>query len=313
MAIKHADIKVSGDRGYASEWNKDHVIEESSKAKRSVTLIVAASDSLDKTKADYVCDGVNDEAEIGTALSSLNVTGGEVLLLDGTYNIENVITITKANTTLCGMGRNTILYSTTTDYIISTTGVDNIIIEKICFKGPVSGIYLNSSYITIRECFFVDLVTSIYALWANDFIVDGCFFLTTGTGINAMRSIYRMIVKENIYENCEYGVLSAGKNSVISDNVFKSCNEAIMLTWLVGGANDSTVTGNVCEGGDKGIQLAMNSDRNIITGNNCRGQSTSSISIEDSSCENNVIHGNIHQTAIVDSGTNTQKWDNYQI
>jgi len=28
MAIKHADVKATGDKGYASEWNKDHTIED---------------------------------------------------------------------------------------------------------------------------------------------------------------------------------------------------------------------------------------------------------------------------------------------
>ena len=27
MAIKHEDVKITGQRGYASEWNKDHVID----------------------------------------------------------------------------------------------------------------------------------------------------------------------------------------------------------------------------------------------------------------------------------------------
>lgn len=53
-------------------------------------IIIAASDTPkeDKKIADYVCDGVNDEAEINAAIESLKF-GGTVQLLDGNYHIDS--------------------------------------------------------------------------------------------------------------------------------------------------------------------------------------------------------------------------------
>ena len=42
---------------------------------------------------DYLCDGTNDQEEIIQALNDLPTTGGEVVILDGTYNITASINI----------------------------------------------------------------------------------------------------------------------------------------------------------------------------------------------------------------------------
>ena len=68
------------------------------------TLTVAASDSteLSKTQADYVCDGVDDHAEIQAALAALP-EGGKVVLSNGTFNCAGVIA-PAGGTTLSGQG-----------------------------------------------------------------------------------------------------------------------------------------------------------------------------------------------------------------
>lgn len=71
---------------------------------RSATKIVAASNSLDKTKADYVCTGTTDAATINAALAF----GGHIKLMEGTFNLENCISIL-SNTWLQGSGPATIL------------------------------------------------------------------------------------------------------------------------------------------------------------------------------------------------------------
>jgi len=114
MAITHSTIKASGERGYATEWNADHMIGDEDKSKRAATIIIAAADSLDKTKADYVCDGTADNADIQDAIDALPATGGRILLLDGTYNIEvttdnDSITINKPYVKIQGQGHSTLL------------------------------------------------------------------------------------------------------------------------------------------------------------------------------------------------------------
>ncbi len=75
---------------------------------RGATLTVAASNAtaLEIAQADYVCDGVNDEAEINAAFAALPAVGGKVQLTEGLFNIsDNVIPV--SNSTLNGMGKST--------------------------------------------------------------------------------------------------------------------------------------------------------------------------------------------------------------
>lgn len=72
------------------------------------TIVVAAVDSLDKSGAKYICDGVDDQEEIQDAIGDLPAGGGRVQLLDGTFNISGKISM-KQNSVLNGVGIGTIL------------------------------------------------------------------------------------------------------------------------------------------------------------------------------------------------------------
>ena len=61
------------------------------------TIVVAASDSLNKGRADYICDGVDDQVEIQAALDALPDRGGEVALSEGLFNISAAIKVYKAS------------------------------------------------------------------------------------------------------------------------------------------------------------------------------------------------------------------------
>lgn len=65
----------------------------SQKTTRSATIVIAASDSSEKSKAqaDYVCDGVNDQVEITAAMEALPAAGGLILLSEGTFSINDMI------------------------------------------------------------------------------------------------------------------------------------------------------------------------------------------------------------------------------
>ena len=58
---------------------------------------------------DYLCDGTDDQVEINAAIQALPSTGGEIVILDGTYNITATIAMNKDNTKLSGNGAATIL------------------------------------------------------------------------------------------------------------------------------------------------------------------------------------------------------------
>ena len=78
-------------------------------ASQSATFVVAASNSLHPERADYVCDGVDDQVEIQAAIDAAYVAGGgKVSVLDGTYNITGNINL-KSFSALFGQGAGTIL------------------------------------------------------------------------------------------------------------------------------------------------------------------------------------------------------------
>ncbi len=58
---------------------------------------------------DYLCDGTADQAEINAALAALPRDGGEVILLDGTYNLTGPVDMVQTGTYLRGSGYGTIL------------------------------------------------------------------------------------------------------------------------------------------------------------------------------------------------------------
>ena len=58
---------------------------------QAATFVIAASDSLHKERADYVCNGVDDQVQIQAAIDALPDGGGRITLLDGKFNISDTI------------------------------------------------------------------------------------------------------------------------------------------------------------------------------------------------------------------------------
>ena len=76
--------------------------------KRTARFTVGSSQyGWTDSDCDYLCDGTADEVEINAAIQALRSTGGEVVLLDGLYNLKGAILINKDNVTLSGNGANT--------------------------------------------------------------------------------------------------------------------------------------------------------------------------------------------------------------
>ena len=72
-------------------------------------IIVATHNSSHRERADLVCDGVDDQIEIQSAIDALPTSGGMVKLLAGRFNISRPI-LPKSGSELCGQGRSTLLY-----------------------------------------------------------------------------------------------------------------------------------------------------------------------------------------------------------
>ena len=108
-------------------------------------------------QVDYLCDGTADDVEINAAIQALPAAGGEVVILDGTYNLTGSILVNKNNVTLSGNGRSTILkrafyggyskpsliYVTSSNKTIQFLSLDGV---NSSYAGPTSdNIYLYRS------------------------------------------------------------------------------------------------------------------------------------------------------------------------
>jgi len=108
-------VTASSTFGATTTINSDLVV--TGAMKNVATKIVAASDTPNRNaRADYVCDGTNDQVEIQNAIWSLPAQGGIIYLLEGTYYIgsttdENYIgiNVTSSNITIIGAGKSTVL------------------------------------------------------------------------------------------------------------------------------------------------------------------------------------------------------------
>ena len=83
----------------------------------AASVVVASKDSRGKQKADYVCDGVDDQVQVQQAIDSVSAAGGLVALLEGTFNFSGDVEITADNITIAGTGRSTILKHDPTEWV----------------------------------------------------------------------------------------------------------------------------------------------------------------------------------------------------
>ena len=89
--------------------------------KRYARIVIGTStNGWTAADCDYLCDGVDDQAEINQAIEALPYMGGEILLLDGTYNINGYVGVLR-NSTLRGTNRESTILKR-----LSTNGYDEI-------------------------------------------------------------------------------------------------------------------------------------------------------------------------------------------
>lgn len=79
---------------------------------RTATLVVAASNASAQSlaQADYICDGTDDQVQIQAAINAVGALNGQVVLLEGTYNLGTAyIRPTAGYISLVGQGKGTVL------------------------------------------------------------------------------------------------------------------------------------------------------------------------------------------------------------
>jgi len=198
------------------------------------TLIVAASDSKDTSRADYVCDGTNDEEEINQAISDLPASGGRVVLLEGTYNLGNSITINKSNVTLEGQGASTVIKfkdGINTSSLDAISAGSNVHIRNLSLDGNKDNAGItNSTGIRISTGSIVENCRISNFTYAGIYVEDGST-LVYGNHISSIDT-YGIYVKtltlsgsniiSNRIEGADYGISVGQSLHVIVTNNFIS-------------------------------------------------------------------------------------------
>jgi len=116
--------------------------------REAATLIVAASDSLHKGRADYVCDGTDDEEEIKAAMDALPPEGGKVVLLDGTYYIHHTLYFSRGNMIIEGQGASTILRVSAPGASIFVTDLGRTYVKKASLTADA---HLGDTVLTVDD------------------------------------------------------------------------------------------------------------------------------------------------------------------
>ena len=228
---------------------------------------------------DYLCDGTADEAEINAAITALPSTGGEVVLLDGTYTITAEIKLNKANATLRGSGHGTKIVrgfdAGRMIYLSDGYGI----VENLKLDGAKStyttssssyGIYAMSSHNTVRDCSVTNCAGyGIYFAAAKNKAV-GNIVTACATGIQASDEL--CIISSNICnENASYGISLQDNHIVVTGNIAKLNGASNFYMFY---CQNCTITGNdfsVMDGDSvtpRAIYLYSSySEDNIITNN----------------------------------------------
>lgn len=278
---------------------------------------------------DYLCDGTADDVEINAAIQALPSTGGEIVILDGTYNITAIVVLNKNNVTLSGNGAATVLKrmyadSITTGFVSITANSNGCCIKNLYVDGNKAnynsmgahGISSNANYsIIMGNICYNNGGHGIFLSNANtnNIITNNICYNNNQTGI-ALSSGNNHTVTGNSCYNNNVGCSGGRGSNVITGNCFS--NNGYAGIEMSTNINNSTIAGNTLCNNRYGIYVT--GTNNSITGNTCiRGTGTSSDYSSNqypiysgSLSKNNLIVGNnIMGKNYVDSGTNNT-WAN---
>lgn len=293
LSLADADLPATGSLGeirYKSTNGKlyawDGALWRSLSANKNVaTMIVGvrrspadpALDSLDASRADYICDGTNDQDEINQAITAITNQAtnpseqGVIYLLDGTYNITGSINIADNNISLIGSGRGTVLRvaggsDTEVINISSASGVSGILLSQFTIDGnSQTGSYDGILLAGVTNSRISNILIDNVAEDGLD--IDGCSnnTITGNTILNCDDE--GMDIEANTAPDPD--VLNS--NNVISNNIVRSCGgEGIDAGSFIGGVISNNIVIENSGGADGyygGIRIAANSSGNVVSGN----------------------------------------------
>ena len=211
---------------------------------------------------DYLCDGVDDQVEIQAAIDALPEGGGEVVLLDGVYNISARISINSGGVCLVGNGYGTIL-NCNSDWIISLYANECVITD---FKmtggmeqdGTTIAAYINGNNNRLSNLFVEQFNTRlVFGITGNYNVVEDCRIMadsvretclyTETTGSTAVGNLFVGNVVTN-FPSSSIGINPGCEYTVICNNIFQGLNNNPSGYTLYIAGDNSLVLGNLIPG-----------------------------------------------------------------
>ncbi|MFC4304093.1 hypothetical protein [Cohnella boryungensis] len=276
------------------------------KSIRSSTLVIAASNSSQKSKdgADLVCTGTNDGAAINTLIATM--TSGKILLMEGDYFIGSTAITAKSNVTIEGMGMNATkitgvnLSGYLNSGMINGTGVSDFHVRNLSLSGdsPMSsklagGISLTNS----MNCTIVNV--GIVSLSMRGIMLEGCRkCLISGCHINGVGA-WQLSIQSGAYP-IGIHVLGTSFDTIISNNIISSI---VSTGYGVGHGISVTGTNHIITGNritdcidpgavaGVGIGVALDGAKHIFSNNSIIGYNTNAMTVNgtEHSIQNNIM------------------------
>lgn len=287
---------------YQGKFSGEEIDNRLDNVKRTCRFVIGTSTAgWTEADCDYLCDGTADDIEINAAIQTLPETGGEIVILDGTYNITAPITVNKNGATLCGHGIATILQrnwdSLVNEGVINITAVNGgVTVQNIQIDGNTENYKNPRNY-------------GIYIISDSNNVVNNTCNNNSSHSIEVYHSDNNTVTG-NICNNNYMGIemYHSDNNTATGNTCNNNTNSGIYLYE----GNNNTVTGNTCNNSrTNGIYLS-NADNNTITGNTCiRGTGQSSdykssqytIYATKTSNNNLFVGNNIMGKNYIDEGT----------
>ncbi len=274
---------------------------------------------------DYLCDGTDDQEEINAAIQALPSGGGQVVILDGTYNITSTIAINKDNVKMSGNGAATILkrmWGSTTEEGVVTSTNNNTLVENLKIFGNKTEYVSENNYGIKVSGFYNNIVcvicaenSGVGAYFTGSFHkVTRCHFSKNGGNGIELFCGYTLVFSNSFSSN-SCAMELRGSNNVIDCNVFSSNMNGVIVYSV-----SNNVSGNVFYDNDVGIKLI--SAKNCVVSENIikRGNGVPSdytenqetIVFSGTSNENNFVNNNsiMGKNVTVEGGTGNSIYGN---
>lgn len=296
-AVKHITAEERTSWNAKAAANLDNVLDEDFLAKanaagvggggvgkRVCRLVVGTSTAgWTEDDCDYLCDGTDDHIEIQAAIDALPETGGEIVVLDGTYQISAGLTIGKAHVAVCGKGSPTVQCLANISNMLEISS-DYVQINGLRFSGDNIG----NSCIYLSAGKGHEISGNLFTGKSDGMLINGPLvahgvvhhnhFKDNGYNGITITECDGIIVSENVFDsNKAYGIQSRSqaKNSMAVNNVFVNSGFTGMPRYGV--FMQSTVGFLVQGNAFKGYEVAVCGNmakKCLIVGNAFRENST---------------------------------------